>query len=274
MIIKDILDRVSKVLQDYRPETREDIKQWILDCKIDMLRYESFECMKRTHTFTADGNSVYVLPQDFVSIIRCVANGLIIPNYLSNYAAGIRHRIIDGYSIGEIVSVESDNSNDTTPVVSLSEERLVSEAITLQGTTPVLSSGQFAKISFIYKDQSLGKVTIKRQSGPDICILPKNKVSYYIRSIEFTTALTGGDVVIEYLPNIELLSDDYAVDALQVKFHSLIIDYCCYRGFGDQDNGALEQKHYSFYTQALLNAIKEERKNRRKTLSATVQPRL
>jgi len=274
MIIKDLVQRVSKVLQDFTPETQEDILQWIFDCKEDMLRMHDFESLKRKHTASADGSTIYVLPSDFRSMIKCVAgeNKYVIPNYLSNIAANLRFRIINGYTIGEIVSVESTEVGDTSQVVAVYEDRLVSEVLTLTGLTPVLSSGSFAEIMYIYKDETAGQVILKRQSGATILTLPKNKLNYTIKSIEFSAALTNGDIVIWYMPIVEKLTGDYDVDEFQVKFADVIIEYCLYRGFGDQDNAGLETKHYGRYNELLVKAIRNDRRDRNRNVSATITP--
>jgi hypothetical protein len=271
MILKDLVDTISSLLQEKNEEIYSNIEQWIFDAKVDMLRVHKFECMRADITIPAAGVSEYLLPVNFGEVLKVVVNGLIIPNKYSNVANSVYQWIKNGIDVDGAIQAVSSSAADVNSALSSKkviayEDENSSESISLNGTTPVDGARLFTDIKFAYKDETAGTVDIRDSLGTVLVTLPARKLSWLIQSIAFSEDLAAGqDIVIRYSRHVNKLTADYDADEMQIQYPGLIIEYCLYRGFMWQDNVPAAQLHLQTYNAELMKAKSADNRNRLRT---------
>lgn len=274
MILKDLVDMVAQKLQDSTAETRDEIKQWILDAKTDMMHQHPFECMRQEHEITADGSDQYVLPVDFEAVWKLKIGAVTVPNHYSNVANDLYYKVVNGLTVGSKVKVLSSSANDTTELVSIRDNDGVHEEVTLNGSADVETAGSFDEVNSVSKEETEGQVTVKDAADTELFILPRFLLSWHIRTLKFNADVESGTAIsLVYLRRIRKLTDDYDTDELQLSWHNVIYRYCLMRGCEWQDNISEYPKSFELYNGELVKAIRKDNRERNRNAALTFQVR-
>ena len=279
MTVKEILTLVTDQLQEHGPDVVRKIKQWIYDASIDMRRVHNFKCITFITKFNGTGDQNYPLPSIFQKVhnhepvvIDDVPIGNINSNIYNTRTWDLRDYITWNSKVKIVSTTNEDGSaKKVVPFDGLADTR---EIIALNGVTPVLSSEDFNRLSYIHKDQTVGKVTVTDEADELSLELGPGAGSYTAKSIYFSEDIgTSENISITFIKQLRRLTDDYDLDELTANYGDIIVLYCLYRGFFHQEDEPKAKELYALYGTELVKAIKEDRKNKKISNYFTFIPR-
>ena len=235
---KDIYSNVGSNVQDTSTNLQPIVKRYINDAYADILRRVDFRMVEDDYSLTTSDQD-NVLPYNFgkeIVVLDTTGNKELVytdtQKYIKDYptlayVAGevTAYDIIErGYitkpsatSTLSVVSSSGSDAGGTILIRGISDSVEIVEELTTTGTTPVVTSNSYSKVtSFSKSGVTVGKFTIT--SGSDtLAVIPPQIVDYKVKILKlFQSPVSSITLQIPYNVEPQPLYNDYDVPLIDI----------------------------------------------------------
>lgn len=290
MIVKKIIEQVTGLLQEQGPEIERNIRQWIYDAEVKMIRQNDFQAITFIHSVTGGDTDQYILPATFYKLANnspVRIDGTPVSSKNSNINRTTIFQILeyidwDSDPVTVCSSLNTDSHTVQVPrrIIPYDAYNNLKEILELNGVTDVDSSNNFERLYSLYKSKTNGVITVENADASISFTLPQGEGIYPCKTIQFMNSentvkdiSSSSTIEIEYIKKIRKLEDDYEYDELLSRYPDIILFYCLFRGFSGQEDDKSALGNYNLFSTSLVEAIREDRKQKKISNQYTMKPK-